>query len=240
MNILVVDDEPLARARLKRLLANSPAANASVTEAASAEAAIELHNAQTFDVAILDIEMPGQSGLMLAKILSEQVNPPAIMFVTAYANYALDAFSVNAQDYLVKPVTQERLDEALLKLVRSHRMQGQNYVAGGFRYNEKGVEKQLQLNDIHYFQADAKYTRVVTKQQDVLLELSLKRIVTDFPEHFVRIHRNTVVNRYYVKRVYTDAGQHLVELKDGTALEVSRREWAQVKLLAEQGILGGQ
>ena len=238
MNILVVDDEPLARARVKRLLANSPAASAIVTEAENMEAALLLAKTTVFDLAILDIEMPGGSGLVLAKQLSEQANPPAIVFATAYANYALDAFSVNAQDYLVKPISQERLDETLLKLVRSHRMQGQNYVSGGFRYNDKGIEKELQLNEILYFQADAKYTRVVTKQLQVLLEISLKRIVSDYPEHFVRIHRNTVVNRYYVKRVYSDAGQHLVVLTDGTVLEVSRREWSIIKTLAEQGVLG--
>ena len=120
LRVLIVDDETLARSRLRTLLGDCKSPAVSLDgEAANATQAIELLRRQPFDVALLDIHMPGADGLTLARTLRDMPNAPAVVFVTAHTEYAVDAFELEAVDYLTKPVRLERLQAALQKAERS-------------------------------------------------------------------------------------------------------------------------
>jgi len=202
MNVLLIDDEPLARSRLRRLLAELPeAAQATVDEAADAAEAWALLRAQRFDVLLLDIQMPGQSGMDLARRLAGDpgMHHPAIVFVTAHEEHALDAFGVAAVDYLTKPVRRERLARAMGKALLWLRAQGvaQPSVPAVetvyLTVQDRGALKRVPLTDILYCRAEFKYTVVQTAQQQYLVDISLADLEQRHPEHFVRIHRSALV-----------------------------------------------
>ncbi len=126
MKCLVVDDEPIARVRLKGMLAKIDA-QYSVIEAENGEEAIQMCNEYRPQLVLLDIQMPGISGLEVAMHLALMDNPPAVIFITAYNEHALDAFEANAIDYLLKPVRKERLQQALAKVTPLTRKNAMHY-----------------------------------------------------------------------------------------------------------------
>ena len=202
MNLLIVDDEPLARSRLRRLLAELPeTAQAVVDEAADAAEAWALLRRLRFDVLLLDIQMPGQTGMDLARRLAGDpgVAHPAIVFVTAHEQHALDAFGVSAVDYLTKPVRRERLAQAMGKAALWLRAQGAVALAPPavetvyLTVQDRGALKRLPLADILYCRADTKYTTLRTAQQHYLVETSLVDLEQRYGEHFLRIHRSALV-----------------------------------------------
>ncbi|WP_079416807.1 LytR/AlgR family response regulator transcription factor [Thiomonas intermedia] len=202
MNVLIVDDEPLARSRLRRLLAELPeTTQAVVDEAADAAEAWALLRRLRVDVLLLDIQMPGQTGMDLARRLAGDpgVHHPAIVFVTAHEEHALDAFGVSAVDYLTKPVRRERLALAMGKATLWLRAQGA--VASTptgvetvyLTVQDRGALKRLPLADILYCRADTKYTTLRTLHQHYLVDTSLVDLEQRYAEHFVRIHRSALV-----------------------------------------------
>lgn len=202
MNVLLIDDEPLARSRLRRLLAELPeTAQATVDDAADAAEAWTLLRAQRFDVLLLDIQMPGQNGMELARRLAGDpgMHHPAIVFVTAHEEHALDAFGVAAVDYLTKPVRRERLAQAMGKALLWLRAQGAaqpSVPAVDTVYltvQDRGALKRVPLTDILYCRAESKYTAVQTAQQQYLVDISLADLEQRHPGHFVRIHRSALV-----------------------------------------------
>jgi two-component system response regulator AlgR len=202
MNVLIVDDEPLARSRLRRLLAELPeTAQAIVDEAADAAEAWVLLRAQRFDVLLLDIQMPGQTGMELARRLTGDpgLHHPAIVFVTAHEQHALDAFGVSAVDYLTKPVRRERLAQAMGKAVLWLRAQGAKQQAPAavetvyLTVQHHGALKRVPLADILYCRAEAKYTTLRTAERQYLVDLSLTDLEQRYAEHLVRIHRSALV-----------------------------------------------
>ncbi|MBU1312185.1 MAG: LytTR family DNA-binding domain-containing protein [Gammaproteobacteria bacterium] len=230
MRILIVDDEPLARARLKRLLAQLPE-HQCVAEAENASQALQQIKQLQPDLVLLDIAMPEQDGISLGTDILQLAVPPAVIFVTAHPQHALDAYQASPVGYLLKPVAAEALQNALQKagtLTRAHLEKKTtepklSYVLGG-------VKRQLALSDIYYFTADDKYVRMVFKQGEALIEQSLVQLQQQFPQLLLRIHRRTLINKAYFARLLSQDGRHWV-LLTGCAdkLEVSRREVATLR-----------
>lgn len=245
LRLLLVDDEAPARARLRDLLGDIAGEVPSrvVAEAADGIAALERAQAGDLDVALVDIRMPGMDGVELARHLARLPTTPAVIFVTAFDQYAVQAFELAALDYLVKPVRAVRLADALRKARRraddAVRLEKS---ALATRQNlsciERGRILLVPVAEILYLKAELKYVTARTAQRDYLLEESLVHLEAEFSERFLRIHRNCLVARAAVAGVehMADAGDtevHWQVILEGTAerLPVSRRQWPQVKAL---------
>lgn len=236
MKILIVDDEPLARERLHRHIQEIDA-NYEIIEAENGLIALEQTEQHDPDIVLLDIRMPGMDGIETATKLSEYSTPPAIIFTTAYDEYALDAFDAHAIAYLLKPIRKEKLSSALLSAQKLNRLQLQNIQPEESTQEQhlsvrihSGVRK-INLDDIFYFQAEQKYVTVKCRDGEVLIEESLKSLETRFSHSFIRIHRNALVSKQQLKAIRKDQqGRYLTELKDvEKKIEVSRRHVAAIK-----------
>jgi two-component system response regulator AlgR len=202
LRALVVDDEPLARLRLRTLLGDCVAPAVSVdAEAANAVQAMEALRRQSFDVVLLDIHMPGVDGLQLAQTLRSHAHAsghaPALVFVTAHAEHALQAFEVEAVDYLTKPVRLERLQTALQKVERhmqSVRGLEANSASQEFVViQDRNRTERLPLHQVVYFKAELKYITVRTVARSYILDGSLNELEEKYTGQFIRIHRNALV-----------------------------------------------
>lgn len=203
LQALIVDDESLARSRLRTLLGDcgSPAVRV-VGEAANATQAIALLRQQAFDVALLDIHMPGADGLTLARTLRELPKPPAIVFVTAHAEHAVQAFEIEAVDYLTKPVRLERLQQSLQKVERLAQVRkglGPDLAEECLVIQERGRTERVPLSEVLYFKAELKYITVRTAAKSYILDGSLSELEEKYPTQFMRIHRNALVARRAVR-----------------------------------------
>lgn len=202
MQILIVDDEALARARLRTLLGDcqGDSGNHHVLEAADAEQARALLQAKRpvpIELVLLDIHMPGQDGLSLAQTVRGLPNSPAIVFVTAHAGHALQAFELDAADYLTKPVRLERLKQALLKAERSHQIQALALDDHGpvLLIQERGATVKLPLTEVRYLKAEQKYITVRTVSRHYILDGALAELEARHSQQLLRVHRNTLVTR---------------------------------------------
>ncbi|MEO8122143.1 MAG: LytTR family DNA-binding domain-containing protein, partial [Rhodoferax sp.] len=203
LKVLIVDDEALARSRLRTLLGDCTAPTASVeAEAANATQAVEWLQRQPVDVALIDIHMPGADGLTLARTLRALPHPPAVVFVTAYAEHAVHAFELDAVDYLTKPVRLERLQAALQKVERLAQS------TWGLEVNlpeevliiqDRGRTERVALTQVLYLKAELKYITVRTKTKSYILEGSLSELEEKFRSRFMRIHRNALIARRAVR-----------------------------------------
>ncbi len=226
LNAVLVDDEPPALERLKRMLEEGGQARAiaCLSNPADVESCCKrLHP----DLVILDIEMPGVDGVSLARRLAGLSSPPAVIFCTAYENYAVDAFEIDAVDYLVKPIRAQRLNRALERVRRSRLTSRQDWLSA--RLGDRLLK--IPLASIRVLAAEDKYTCVHHLEGQALVEDSLVSLEQRYPETFMRIHRSTLVSRAHLKALFRDAeGRDLVEV-DGVALqpEVSRRNLAEVR-----------
>lgn len=202
LKVLLVDDEPLARARLRTLLADCSAPPASVeAEAADAVQAMQRLQRQMFDVALIDIHMPGADGLTLTRTLRALPAPPAVVFVTAHAEHALQAFELEAVDYLTKPVRLERLQAALQKVhkvLQAQRTTVPDPVQEVLIVQERGRTERVPLAEVLYLKAELKYITLRTAVRSYILEGSLSDFEARYPQ-FVRIHRNALVARRAVR-----------------------------------------
>jgi two-component system response regulator AlgR len=240
LRVLVVDDEALARARLATLLADcrNPAALVAA-EAAQAVHAMQSLQHQTFDVVLLDIHMPGTDGLQMAKVLATLAQPPALVFVTAHAEHAVQAFELDAVDYLTKPVRLERLQAALQKAERYLHMRGaappEAQPQDVIIIQDRNRTERLRLSEIIYFKAELKYITVRTIARSYILDGSLNELEEKYAERFLRIHRNALIAKSAARALEK---HHDPEEGDGWALRldgvgellfVSRRQLAAVR-----------
>lgn len=204
LRALVVDDEALARTRMRTLLSDCKAPAVQVAgEAAHAVQAMEQLQHQTFDVVLLDIHMPGADGLSLARMLQTLPTVPALIFVTAHAEHALQAFELEATDYLTKPVRLERLQAALQKVERRLAAQGVA-LAGAAQEDvliiqERTRTERVPLRQVVYFKAELKYVTVRTAARSYILDGSLNELEAKYPQQFLRIHRNALIARSAVR-----------------------------------------
>ena len=241
--ILIVDDEAPARARMKTLLGDiaDRCAHQLVGEAADARQALAVGASTRADLILLDVHMPGMDGLALAAQLSRQAHAPAIIFITAHEEFALQAFEVQALGYLLKPVRAEKLAQSIRRVVELRGAMAP--VVRQFPVQEKGRVLLVPAERVLFLKAELKYVTLHTADAQYLIESSLQSIEQQMPDLFVRVHRNALVARHAVMgvekqvtdaQVVGDKESWMVILR-GTAerLPVSRRQWSVVKALVK-------
>jgi two-component system, LytTR family, response regulator AlgR len=248
IRVFIADDEEPARERLKELLADvgEEVANVVAGEAKNGIEALERLPASGAQVLLLDIRMPGMDGLELARHLSGLEQAPAVVFVTAHDKHALEAFELNALDYLLKPVRASRLAAALKKAASAGapRREQLARAAGGPREYLSVAERQrivlVPVRDIVFLRAEQKYVTVRTREREHLIEESLVALEKEFcgddaTHAFVRIHRNCLVARAAIRGFERTGGgeeeAHWQVVLDGVPerLPVSRRQWPAVR-----------
>ncbi|MBW7929926.1 MAG: response regulator transcription factor [Gammaproteobacteria bacterium] len=237
-SVLIVDDEMPARARLRRLLDDIGGWQV-VAEAMHGRQALELCRSLDPDVVLLDIRMPEMDGLEVARHLLGFPEPPAVIFTTAYEDYAIQAFEAQAIGYLLKPVRRERLERALQQAARlshGHLAAVAAAVGGEGRRRHICVRKArglrlVPVEEILGFRADQKYVMLMLADGEELSEETLKGLEEEFADEFIRIHRNTLLARRYLQRIEVgDDGRTLAWLAHrDEPLPVSRRLAAEVK-----------
>ena len=207
IKVLIVDDEELARLRLRGLVNDCAEPKATVVgEAANAAQAIEFLAAQTCDVLLLDIHMPGLDGMQLAAQLRQRPAPPAVVFVTAHAEHALRAFDLEAVDYLTKPVKRDRLHAALQRVAQRIAPReagpgtaGATAEAPVIVVSDRGRIVRVPVADVLYLKAELKYVTLRTADHTFVLDESLSDLEARLGERFLRVHRNALVSRKAVR-----------------------------------------
>ena len=235
MRALIVDDERLARKELMKLLEDHPIIEV-VGEAMNAEEANQMVNELNPDLLFLDIQMPGKTGFQL---LEELDSVPLVVFTTAYDEFALKAFEVNALDYLLKPIQPERLSEAIAKLADKERAKN-----AAIRGPEKklGLHDQVfvkdgdrcwfvSLNNVRLFESDGNYIKVYFDNNRPMIHKSLNALDEKLDERaFFRASRKHIVNLSWVEGIEPwFNGGLMVKLRGGDKVEVSRRQAAKFK-----------
>jgi two-component system response regulator AlgR len=241
LKVLIVDDEVHARSRLRTMLAECTEPRVDVVgEAANAVQAVEQIQRTGCDLLLLDVRMPGVDGVQLASRLREMGTPPAIVFVTAYAEHAVQAFELEAVDYLTKPVRRERLQQALQKVARARSAAQSSAEMGGtggehLIIQERGRSERVALSEVIYLKAELKYITVRTAEKEHIFDGALNDLEQRYPYLFVRVHRNALVARRTVRAVekHNDPleGEGWMVRLDGVdeRLAVSRRQLAAVR-----------
>jgi len=248
LRALIVDDEPPARQALLRLLGDSPAMVVVVGTVSNGLEALDVLAHEPIDLLFLDIEMPALAGLELAARLQPAASP-AVVFVTAWPQYAVAAFEVDAADYLLKPVDPSRLQHAIerararltmhesaqripslqasLKIL--HARQATSKSSNIWVESGRGRQR-LALDDVEWFAADGDYVQAHTSTRSYLMHGSLNQLESDLPAtRLLRIHRSTLVNVDAVTRVASVDGQLLLTTRSGATLQVGRRARARVR-----------
>jgi two-component system response regulator AlgR len=236
LKVLIVDDEPPARERLRSLLAEIADVEV-IGEAANGHEALARTETLAPDVVLLDVRMPGMDGLEAARHLNVLEEPPAVIFTTAYDEYAMEAFGAHAVGYLLKPVRREQLAGALTRAGRLTRAQLQKLAATGeARRTHIAARRRdglvlIPLEEVQYFLADQKYTTVRHLKGEDLIEDSLRLLEGEFGPSFVRVHRNALVSVKHLEGIERSAdGQYFVRLRGCQApLQVSRRMAGELK-----------
>jgi two-component system, LytTR family, response regulator AlgR len=241
LRVMVVDDETLARSRLITLLGDcqSPAAQV-VAQAANAVQAMGHAQHMPLDLVLLDIHMPGASGLVLARELAALPSAPALVFVTAHSEHAVEAFEVEALDYLTKPVRLERLQAALRKAERVQLAHGVSTPAmpeASLLIQERNRTERVPLAEVLYARAELKYLTVCTDRRSYTMDGTLGELEAQHPAYFLRIHRNTLVARHAMRALEKhddpERGEAWALRLHGVdePLSVSRRQLASVREL---------
>jgi two-component system, LytTR family, response regulator AlgR len=236
LKVFIVDDEAPARERLKELLGDIAAEvpTSVVGEARHGVEAVEQIPGADAQVVLLDIKMPGMGGLEVARHLAALEHPPRIVFVTAHERHAVEAFELNALDYLLKPVRAERLAAALKKASSPPQEQLIKAADAPREYLSVAERNRIVLvpvRDILFLRAEQKYVTVRTKAREHLIEEALVTLEREFAVRFIRIHRNCLVARAAIRGFERAPGEedeaHWLVVLDGLEerLPVSRRQW---------------
>ena len=246
MKVLIVDDEAPARTRVRQLL-DDVGQHTVVGEAANGQEALDIVAKDQPDIVLLDIRMPGMDGIETAQHLNKLDSPPAVVFATAYDEYAIDAFEANAIGYVLKPIRRERLAQALQQAARLKASSIQDLRTSSAATDQRrhvcarvqGELKLIPVADVFCFVADQKYVKVVHAGGQDLIDDSLKSLEDEFADQFVRIHRGALVFLDAVDALKkTEDGRTRVMLRDidyADDLIVSRRHVADVKRRLKKG-----
>jgi two-component system response regulator AlgR len=242
MKVLIVDDEQPARDRLRQILADEDGYEV-VGEAGNGIDALDIAGRVSPDIVLLDIRMPGMDGIETAHHFNSMETPPAVVFTTAYDEYAIDAFEARAIGYVLKPVRRSRLTGALEQATR---LVGSALSAAAAEANldmqrrhvcahAHGELKLIPVDEITSFIADQKYVSVDHDNGHDLIDDSLKSLEAEFGDRFVRIHRSALIAVSRIDRIERNAeGKSRVVLRDHSQVEdkqliISRRHVAEVK-----------
>lgn len=229
MQILVCDDEPLARARLVRWLEELDEIE-QVHEAANGAEALAACQKQAMDLVLMDIRMPKMDGLEAAAAIRKAQLPTQVVFCTAYDEHALEAFRVQALDYLLKPVSREALLSTLQRLTPAEKVEPQHISARTHR----GVEM-VPLDEVRCFVAEHKYVTAYFPEGELLLDDSLVELEQRFPERLVRVHRSALVAKAYIEALKTGQSGATLRLRGvDITVPVSRRLLPKVRQLITQ------
>lgn len=250
LRALIVDDEPLARKRLRDLLAAEPALEI-IGEAGSGTEAVKLIRGERPDLVFLDIQMPGTDGFGVVREIAED-DPPLIVFVTAHDEHALKAFEVEAVDYVLKPVLEPRLKEAVRRAVER--------IRGGTRDTSRDLSRLLErlaqpaapqsarlpikrdgsvtfvrIEEIDWLEADGDYVRIHAGKATHVVRETITEALSKLPSgRFVRVHRSIVVNTERIREVQPwFKGDYVLILNDGTKLRTGRTYRTAVQALIE-------
>lgn len=241
LRVVISDDEAPARRRLAELLEDCAASvpNEVVGEAATGTELLELLRDVPADLVLLDIRMPDMDGIEAARHLLASEHPPTVIFTTAYDAYAVQAFEMQAIDYLLKPIRLQRLHDALRRVKRAATetdpmlalaSQARSHIP----VTERGRVALVQVDKILFMRAEQKYVCLKTAERDHLLEESLSKLEQEFSDSFVRVHRNCLVSRAHIEGFErTEEGHWTVRLRGhDEPLPVSRRQQHVVKQIA--------
>ncbi len=244
LTVLVVDDEALARDRLSRMI-NRLADYQVIGEAANGEQAVQGCRDKQPDIVLMDIRMPGMDGMAAARQLAQMEQAPALIFCTAYGEYALEAFDVSAVGYLLKPVNKAKLEAALQSAKRLTSVQLQalkldeaeplSSSRQHLSANYQGAVRLIAIESISLLSAEQKYVTVHHREGEALIEESLKSLEDEFADSFVRVHRNALVAKKCIDALERQVdGSYCVRLK-GCELkpQVSRRHVAALRKLMQ-------
>jgi two-component system, LytTR family, response regulator AlgR len=252
LQVLIVDDEPLARGRLANLVLDCASPRCAVAgQCASSREALEWLQSHAADLVLLDIQMPGTPGTALAAQLQRLERPPVVVFVTAHSEHALTAFDLDAADYLTKPVSRDRLFAALARAARRVVPVGPVGDAGTVPMlvvSERGRVVRVPVPEVLYLKAELKYVTLRTAARSYVLDDSLTELEQKLGDAFLRIHRNALVARSAVRmlerRRMADADEEGDGAEVGWAVQVaptdewlavSRRQAGAVREALEQG-----
>ena len=225
--VLLVDDEPLARLRLRQLVEAEHGVPARVVgevgDVASAEAWLAQHHC---DLVLLDIALPGRSGLRLADELRRQAAPPQVVFVTAHAEHALLAFELEALDYLTKPVRRDRLQAALQRASQRLGQRPPPETGPVLVVSDRGRVLRLPVAEVLYLKAGQKYVQITSAQGEWLTDEALTDLEQRLGQTFVRVHRNALVAVAAVRALerVTEHPMEPDEVGDGWAVRMSNGE----------------
>jgi len=233
LRVLVIDDERPALDELSFLLERDPRVHGVLTTDSATEALRLLHDLEV-DAVFLDIQMPGLTGLELAQVLARFKTPPPIVFVTAHEEHAVEAFDLRAVDYVLKPVREERLAEAVRRVLEG----SARPAAGGdeqIPVERGGVTRFVKRSEVGYVEAHGDYARLHTATGSHLVRTPLSALEEDWgPAGFVRIHRSLLVSLAHIDEVRMEGGVCTV-MVGGTALQVSRRHTRELRELLTRG-----
>lgn len=239
LDVLIVDDELPARERLQRLVEELPGCRVAGV-CANGTDALPLVAKLKPAVVLLDIRMPGMTGIEVARHLSALEDPPAIVFTTAYDEYALEAFESQAIGYLLKPVRSERLAQALKQASRLRppqllRLGAQTAPLAARQHvavRQRDELKLIPVKDIRYFRAEQKYVTVRHSRGEDLIDESLKQLEEEFARDFVRAHRSILVSIAHIEvleRAGDEEGYALRLRGETEPVPVSRRQLAELR-----------
>jgi DNA-binding LytR/AlgR family response regulator len=236
VRVVVVDDEAAARARLTRLLAALPGVEL-VAEASDGLSALRSITAHRPDAVFLDVQMPGLSGFEVVTALPTD-SRPAVVFVTAFDTYALRAFEVSAVDYLVKPVTGERVSEAVARLLRRDGQDARHvpHMVDHAAPLQRVVGKHLQqwhvlpIETVEAFVADQELVFAITAEGRFLVNRTLRELEGRMPpDRFIRVHKQAIVRMTGIVVSQHEAGRAIATLPSGPQVAISRRYLATLR-----------
>ncbi len=240
LRTLIADDEPLAVERMQIICAGIPAL-AVVGTANDGAAALRLIDALTPDLVLLDMTMPELDGLSVARRLGGKENAPAIVFVTAHDSFAVEAFDLDAFDYVLKPVTPERLERAVARAIarRSTRTRGEPQWLSEFWVPYRSELLRIAAADVERIDAERDYVRLHVSQKTgtgrsyLLLQTVSGLEARLDPRHFIRLHRSTILRRDRITGLRHDGlGVWSAELDDGTMVRIGRTYLSRAKAMA--------
>lgn len=238
---LVADDEPLALSRLRRLLLEMTTIEI-VGEANNGSQLVELADKTKPELIITDIKMPGKTGLEAAQEICQSESPPAIIFCTAFDQFAVKAFEMTAVGYLVKPISIDGLSAAIDKASVVNQVQLSVFAQKSsstdrLLVDSVGSIESIDLNEVDYFQAEDKVVIAYLHDREIVVDYPLSDLEEMLGDVVLRVHRSTLVNTANIKRLFkSDSGQTVAEFESGRQAVVSRRMVASTKRAFRESI----